>query len=446
MTVFEASSRLGGVVGTRSIAGYCVETGADSFIANKPWATDLCQRLGLQNKLIPTDAMYRRALVLRKGKPVEVPEGFQLLAPVKVGAVLRSPIFSLCGKLRMGMEYFLPRGNSGADESLASFVRRRFGHEALERLVQPLVGGIYTSDPEKLSLRATMPRFLEMEQQWGSLIRGLRRQAAEARDHDATASGARYGLFLSLRDGISQLIDTLAEAVNRTATVHLNAAVRRLAPDPENGGYVVELSGGENERLFDGVIVAVPAYAAGDLVEAWCPTAADSLRRIEYASTAIVVSGHKLQNVRHPLDAFGLVVPAIERRRILAVSFTSRKFPGRAPEGCVQLRTFVGGAMQPELLQLSDDGIVQLVREELSSLLGVTWQPDFCIVARWNRAMPQYHVGHLDLVAAIERELASAPGVALAGNAYHGVGLPDCIHSGEQAAERVFAAMNSRSE
>jgi oxygen-dependent protoporphyrinogen oxidase len=435
--LFEAGAQLGGIVGTRSIAGYTVELGADSFITNKPWAVDLCRRLGIDGRLIPTNTHYRRSFVLRKGNPVPVPDGFQLLAPASIGEVLRSRLFSWRGKLRMTSEYFVPRGKSGRDESLASFVRRRLGREALERLIQPLVGGIYTSDPEKLSLRATMPRFIEMEQNYGSLIRALRSQQRAGRTEASTASGARYGLFATPAGGISELVEALVEKVSGQTIVRCATEVARLTRNAEGRGFLVELSDRQQEH-FDAIVLAVPAYRAARLIAGFAAPAAEKLDKIEYASTAIVASGHKLADIRHPLDAFGMVVPAMEKRRILAVSFTSRKFPGRAPEGCVQLRTFVGGAMQPELMQLSDDEILALVRTELEEILGVTWQPDFAIVARWSRSMPQYHVGHLDLIAGIERDLTGVPNLALAGQAYYGVGIPDTIHSGEIAAERVF--------
>jgi len=438
LTLFEAGSRLGGVVETRHVAGYRVELGGDSFITNKPWGVDLCRRLGIEERLIPTDARYRRSLVLRRGRPVPVPDEFQLLSPVSVGAVLRSPIFSWPGKLRMTLEYVLPRGKGDTDESLGHFVRRRFGREALERLVQPLVGGIYTSDPEKLSLRATMPRFLEMEQQHGSLIRALRSQKESGRGEDG-ASGARYGLFATLAGGVSELVDAMASRLSKGVDIRLGTEVVRAHPEGERRGFVLEFADGSQDA-FDAVIVALPAYRAAALISGFAPQVAGLLNRIEYASTAIVASGHKLADIRDPLEAFGLVVPAIEKRKILAVSFTSRKFPGRAPEGSVQFRTFVGGAMQPELLDRSDAEIVALVREELESILGVTWKPEFTIVARWMRSMPQYHVGHLDLVAGIERELAGLHNLALAGNAYRGVGIPDVIHSGELAAERILAS------
>jgi len=436
LTIFEAGERPGGVVGTRMIDGYRVELGADSFITNKPWAVDLCRRLGIENELIPTNAEYRRSLVLRNGVPVPVPEGFQLLAPVDVRAVLRSPIFTWRGKLRLAMEYLVPRGPAGGDESLAHFVRRRLGREALDRLVQPMVGGIYTSDPERLSLRATMPRFLEMEQRHGSLIRALKAQKKRGDGDETGASGARYGLFATPRKGISTLIDALVGRVSQGARIELDTEVTSIAPEAEGAGFRLVRADGGSEG-FDAVVLAVPAYRAGDLLKPFAPLVARELQQIEYASTAIVVSGHKLADIRHPLDAFGLVIPAIEKRRILAVSFTSRKFPDRAPEGCVQLRTFVGGAMQADLFQRSDAELLAMVREELESILGVTWKPDFTTIARWGRSMPQYYVGHLDRVAAIERELAAWPRLALAGSAYHGVGLPDSIHSGEDAAERI---------
>lgn len=440
ISLFEASARLGGVMGTERIGEYLVETGADSFITNKPWAVNLCQRLGIADRLIPTAETHRGALVLRKGKPLPVPEGFQLLSPAKVWPVLMSPIFSPWGKLRMGLEYFIPRRESQEDESLADFVRRRFGREALERLVQPLVGGIYTSDPEKLSLKATMPQFVQMEQEHRSLIRASRLKAKTNSSREIraeqTASGARYGLFATLKGGISELLETLAQRVREKAAICLKTSVESLSRKSD-GIWELLLSDG-SMRSFDSVVLAIPAYRVAELLNDIDGELSRLLSGIEYASTAIVVSGHKLADIEHPLNAFGLVIPAIERRQILAVSFTSRKFPDRAPSGCVELRTFVGGAMQPEELDHSDEEIVQVVKAELKDVLGVAGKPDFVRIARWNRAMPQYHVGHLDRVEEIERRVKLLPGLALAGNAYRGVGIPDVIHSGELAAESVI--------
>ncbi|MCH7687555.1 MAG: protoporphyrinogen oxidase, partial [Planctomycetes bacterium] len=240
LTLFEAGSQLGGVMGTKRVGDYLVETGADMFITNQPWAVDLCKRLGLEDRLIPTDETYRGSQVLHHGKPVPVPEGFMLLAPARIWPVLTSPIFSLRGKLRMGLEYVIPRRRNGGDESLASFVRRRFGKEALDRLIQPLVGGIYTADPEQLSLQATMPRFLEMEQTYRSLIRASRKQVAQQSESETSGSGARYGLFVTLKEGISELLDALSRQVERMGTVRLDTPVMKLSgrEKPDNGWHV----------------------------------------------------------------------------------------------------------------------------------------------------------------------------------------------------------------
>ncbi|MFN9374621.1 MAG: protoporphyrinogen oxidase [Planctomycetaceae bacterium] len=443
ITLLEAQDSLGGLVGTRETDGYRIETGADSFITNKPGAIRLCERIGLAGELIPTDARYRRSLVLSRGHAVAVPEGFQLLAPNALWPVWKSPIFSLAGKLRLAAEPFVPRPRQPVqDESLASFVRRRLGTEALERLVQPLVGGIYTSDPERLSLRATMPRFLDMEARYGSLIRGLQAEGRETLPQDRAASGARYGLFATPRWGISQLVESLTARVRQSAEIRTASPVLNIRHRVQPEGFQLDLPKGESLEC-DGLVLAAPAHRAAQLLTAVRPVAASALGKIEYASTVIVVSGHRLADVAHPLDAFGLVIPAVERRRILAVSFTSRKFPNRAPEGSVQLRTFVGGAMQPQFVGLSDEAIVDLVREELADLLGVKWRPEVVVVARWMNSMPQYHVGHLDIVTQIEQDLATLPRLALGGNALYGVGLPDTIASGEAAAERVFQALSN---
>ncbi|MEX0728772.1 MAG: protoporphyrinogen oxidase [Planctomycetaceae bacterium] len=438
VTLFEAGTRWGGVVGTHQIDNYLVEQGADNFLTDKPWGVDLCRRIGLGERIIATEEKHRGSLVIRNGKPVSVPEGFVLMAPSKIWPIVKTPIFSPWGKLRMACEYFVRRRTETGDESVAHFIRRRFGGEVLDRLVQPLVGGIYTADPEKLSLAATLPRFVTMEREHGSLIRAMRRQAcakaAASRPEDA---GARYGLFVSFPHGMSELIDRLVERITPHATLRLNAPIASLADSEKPSGcYALALNDGTTTE-FDAVVLTTPAYRAAELVKSIDSQLADDLAAIDYASSVVVVSGHRLQNVCHPLDAFGLVVPACEHRQVLAISFSSRKFPDRAPQGEVLLRTFVGGALQPELVNLNDAEIELLVRRELGDLLGVTGQPTFLRVVRYPRGMPQYHVGHKSRIAAIFERLTAHPGLALAGNAYEGVGIPDCIHSGEQAADKI---------
>ena len=477
VTLFEASSRLGGLVGTEQIGGYLVDTGADSFLTNKPAAIGLCRRLGIDDRLVSTDARYRGALVLREGRPLPIPEGFQLLSPTAVWPVITSPLFSVWGKFRLLAEWFVPsrqtaaqnstRGSSATnssdkaaivDESLSDFVLRRFGREALDRLIQPLVGGIYTADPERLSLAATMPRFLEMERDHGSLIRASlskkKKSGKPGATSDPTAdeepmdssSGARYGLFAGLKGGMEDLVSALRAKVESACRVRLNCGIFSIAAhdtieeevSKSEGSqrYLLKLSDGAEES-FTSVVVAASAVRMAVILESLDSRLSSELRKFEYASSAIVVSGHRLSDIRDPLKAFGLVIPHSEGRRIIAVSFSSRKFPDRAPADHVLLRTFVGGAMQPELYEKTDDQIKLIVREELAEVLGVQGEPDFMRVVRYPGAMPQYVVGHLDRVARIQELMNQHSGIALAGIACTGVGVPDAIASGERAAEVV---------
>ncbi|WP_437206271.1 protoporphyrinogen oxidase [Planctomicrobium sp. SH664] len=435
VTVFEACSRAGGVFGSERIGDYLIERGADSFITNKPGGVALCRRLGLLDELIPTDATYRQSLILHRGKPVPIPAGFNLLAPTQIWPMLTTPLLSWRGKLRLAAERWVPARQSADDESLAAFVRRRLGAEVLERIVQPLVGGIYTSDPEQLSLRSTLPRFVEMEQKYGSLIRGLRAQAAVSRS-TADANGARYDLFMTPRTGMQRLLDALTESIRPHVELRLNSPVDRLTRQQQ--GWQVTTAGRPAED-FEGVILALPAQTSATVLNDSVPAAAEALRKIDQASSAIVVSGHSLSDFDHPLNAFGLVIPHQERRRILAISFLSRKFPDRAPPGKVILRTFVGGAMQPEEFHRTDAEIIATVQAELQSLFNVRREPEFAVVARYPKAMPQYTLGHQSRVSAIREAVATQLGLQLAGNYFEGVGVPDCISSGEQAAEKLLA-------
>ena len=439
MTIFEASGGLGGSLHTVRRDGFLVEQGADSFITNVPWGLDLCRRLGLADELIGTNSQGRRAFVVHRGRLRPVPEGFMLMAPGRAWPIVRSPILSPLGKLRLAWEYFVPqRDAADSDESLASFVRRRLGREAFERLVQPLVSGIYTADPEKLSLAATLPRFQEMERQHGGLIRATLKQRKVQTTGDGKygpASGARYGLFVALRGGLSSFTAAIVDRLS-PGTVRLNTAVRSISRRENRWTLTTNQS---DQQEFDAVIVAAPATVAARLLGDVDRELSNELAAIEYAGAVVVSMAFERRHIRHALDGFGFVVPAIERRRILSASFSSVKFPGRAPEGKVLIRTFVGGACQRELVELADADLEKLVCEELGDLIGLTGRPLWTMIARWSQSMPQYHLGHLDRVARIEARAAAIPGLALAGSAYRGVGIPNVIHSGEQAAERIVA-------
>ncbi|MEP6820050.1 MAG: protoporphyrinogen oxidase [bacterium] len=460
LTLLEASERIGGIVQTRERDGFLLECGPDSFISEKPAALELVKRLGLESRLIETNVHYRRSFIVRQGRLLPVPEGFHLLAPSRFWPFVKSDIFSWSGKARMALDLLLPRrdlNGSNSDESLAEFVRRRLGTEALERMAQPMVGGIYTADPEQLSLRATMPRFLEMEHEHRSLIRALRKQGSN-RDADSETSGARYSLFLSFDRGMQVLTDKLEERISncksqisnnrggRQASIRLNTAVDSITFEvAEAGGdsspkWRLTTSG--NETFFaDAVCLGLPAYVSARLLSKLDPQLAAELAGISYASSATINLAYKRADIPHSLDGFGFVVPFIEKRSLIACTFSSVKFAGRAPDSHTLLRAFVGGALQPELFELSEAELLSRVREDLRELLGIERAPLFAEVSKWERSMPQYHVGHLARVKRIEERVASLPGLVLAGNAYTGLGIPDCIRNGEAAAGDLMAAL-----
>ena len=439
LTLLEASNRVGGIVQTHERDGFVIERGPDSFISEKPAALELARRLGLDPHLLQTNEQFRRSFIVRRNRLLPVPEGFQLLAPSQFWPFIKSDIFSWPGKARIALELFLPRrvrNGEEVDESLAGFVRRRFGREALERMAQPMVGGIYTADPEQLSLRATMPRFLEMEKEHGSLIRALRDTVKEG--VNAGISGARYSLFLSFDRGMQLLTDKLAEQFSGSST-RLNTPVKSVRLASENGSrrWVIVTDQGETINA-DAVCLALPAYISARLLSAVDKPLASELEQINYASSATINLAYQREDIPHALDGFGFVVPFIEKRTVMACTFSSVKFAGRAPEGHALLRAFVGGALQPEVFELSENEMLARVRSDLRDLLGIEREPLFAEVARWERSMPQYHLGHLERVGRIEERVASLPALALAGNAYTGLGIPNCVRSGESAAERLF--------
>ncbi|HYJ89206.1 MAG TPA: protoporphyrinogen oxidase [Pyrinomonadaceae bacterium] len=466
VTLLEASSRLGGTVKTEERDGFLLERGPDSFISEKPQGLELAKRLDLESRLIQTNQANRRAFIVRNAKLLPVPEGFNLLAPSRLLPFLGSDIFSWRGKARMAMDVLLPRkyGSTRAangadqenDESLADFVRRRLGREALERMAQPMVGGIFTADPERISLRATMPRFLEMERKHRSLILALRRNAIDPGSNphgsrqtgEGGTSGARYSLFLSFDQGMQLLTDTVAKNISEvtdtsssTARIRLNTRVESLQLTRENDQPVKwKLTTNAHETLqADEVCVALPAHTAAKLMRDVDIQLASELEGIPYASSATVNVAYKREDIPHPLDGFGFVVPFIEKRSIMACTFSSVKFAGRAPHNCVLLRAFVGGALQPEMFDLTEDQIVSRVLSDLHDLLGIERSPIFAEVSKWENSMPQYHLGHLARVERIRKRLGSLSGLALAGNAYTGPGIPDCIRSGEDAAEALLS-------
>ncbi len=465
--LFEEESRFGGKVHTVRRDGFVVEGGPDSAIVEKPWPIQMARRLDIGDRLLDSNEDIRKSFVFARGRLHELPEGIILMVPTRIVPFALSSLVSWPGKLRMGLDLALPRGGvavgdrSGAppvtpDESLADFVRRRLGREALARIAEPIVAGIHAGDPEQMSVQATFPMFLQMEREHRSLIVAmLKRRKARAR---AAAGGAPAGAvgppagagprrpmsyFYSFKTGLADLSDAMvaslpAERLQGGAAVRsLTCSAAGRGEGAGSGRYVLELADGRRE-LADAVVLATPAWASGELLRSVAPLAATDLASIPYVTTATVSLAFRREQVAHPLRGFGYVVPRAEGRGVMATTWSSSKFAHRAPEGHVLVRSFVGRAGLEASAQLDDDELTALVRRELRDVMGIAAQPEFVEIFRWPKGMPQYRVGHADLVARIEQAVAAVPGVELAGGAYHGIGIGDCLREGAAAAERAL--------
>lgn len=432
-TVLEKSDRLGGVISSKTTDGLILEGGPDSFVTTKPWALDLCLRLGMKSKLVETNDESRRILVVRHNRLVPMPKGFSF-APTRLAPFVFSPLFSVLGKLRMSLDIVLPRRKSKEDESVESFFKRRLGSEAFDLIVQPLVSGIYGASPENLSVRAALPQFAEMEEKHRSLIIAMRRAVQSRNGTKMKDNTPRYNQFVSLREGMRELIDALASSLPE-GNIQLNKPVRRI----ETAGNTWKILTNDNDSIdADGVVIALPAIHAAGLVKGVDPLLGDYLSQIKYASSAVVNLLYKRENISHPLNGVGFVVPKIEGLPISACSFSSIKFTGRAPPETVLLRCFMGEDINKEGYKRDDSWLSSAVHNKLSLLMGITSEPLFSMVKRNPESMPQYAVGHLDRIALINQRAELYPGMELAGNAYYGVGIPDCVRSGEEAAEKLF--------
>jgi oxygen-dependent protoporphyrinogen oxidase len=371
-----------------------------------------------------------------------MPAGLAIMAPQRIWPMVTTPILSWRGKLRLAAEYVVPRSKSQQDESLADFIRRRLGRETLERLVQPLAGGIYMGDPERLSIQATFPQFVEMEREHRSLIRAARAELAQGTaKHEP--GGPQYSLFVAPRRGMAQLVDAIAERLTG-CQICCRQRVESILPG-EGGGWRVEIvhgvTGERCQPCYAGVIVALPACHAGPALRSANRELATLLSEIPYAGCVVVNLAYERGAVTHPLDGIGFVTPHVEGRSILACTFSNLKYPGRAPSGKLLFRAFLGGACFPEVSDWSDQRVLESVQRELRELLGVSGPPLFSRIKRWQQAMPQYHVGHLERVRRMEQLAGMLPGLELAGNYCRGVGIPHCIRSGEQASERLAATV-----
>jgi oxygen-dependent protoporphyrinogen oxidase len=428
-SLYEASPNLGGVLRTEHIDGCIVEAGPDSFITEKPWAANLCRTLGLGDQLIGSNDADRKTYILVRGRLIPMPDGLLFMVPTKILPTAFSPLFSWSTKLRVAQELFHPPRPAAADESVASLVERHYGSEMVDRLADPLLSGVYGGEAASLSVRAVLPRFAEMERIHGSLGRAM---LAARKKMPSSAKKSAPPLFTSLKNGMQQLIDAIVPRLNQNS-LFTNAAVEAI--QRESKGWTV--SAASKSAHFDAVILAVPAHVAAKLLATCSAELSAELAAISYSSSITVGLAYD-REVRQSLPpGFGFLVPPSEGKRLLAATFVHNKFPHRAPEDRALLRCFFAGSSAENIWQLSDDAITTIVRTELQQILGVRAAPLFARVYKWKSAMAQYGVGHLDRFDRIERLRQQFRGLALAGNAYRGIGVPDCVRSGQDAAQQV---------
>jgi len=442
--VLEKDVRLGGKIVTEQQDGFLFEGGPDCFVREKPSVVALCERIGIADRLLASNDSSTGTFVLNNGKLHALPDGMMLLVPTKMVPFALSPLISLPGKLRMGMDLLLPRRKSSTDESLASFVRRRLGQEALDKIGDPLIGGIHGNNPETMSLLASFPRLLKMEQDHRSLIIAMLAARRRAPKPPTTSTGAtRKTYFMSFKGGMADLINGLVAALG---SVSLRTGTAVTGIEKGVAGYRVHMDAGETIDA-DAVVVATPAWDASSLLRGLDATIAGKLSEIPQASSATVNLVFRRADVPGPLASFGFVISAAEKRLINALTFSSVKWQSRVPdERYVSVRTFVGGSRNQDLAMRSDDELVRIARDELASILGISGEPVHSRVHHWINARPQYVLGHTDRVAAIEERLATLfPGLALAGASYRGVGVPDCINDGIRAAERIYGYFDGSS-
>jgi oxygen-dependent protoporphyrinogen oxidase len=438
VVVLEAGERAGGQIRTERHGEFLFEGGPDALVAQKPAGVALCERIGLGPELCDVGGAKAGTQIFHRGRLHRVPDGFLMMAPTRLGPVFRSSLFTWRGKLRMACEPFVARRPATCDdESLASFVGRRFGREVLERVAEPVMAGLFTADADRLSLRMTMPRFLDLEMADGSVTRGMRAASRAPKGARPFGHGTGRGGFVAVSGGLSRIVDALVASLPR-GCVRTGARVTSVGASPGSGGWSVHLASGETLRAR-AVLFACPAEDAAHAVRAQDQRLAGELLRLRYASCATVNIAYRRDDVGAQLEGFGFFVPRTEGLPILACSYVSEKFEGRAPSGSAVFRAFLGGATRPQALDVDDAGLIRQTHETLRRILAIRGEPVVAKTYRSPRAMPQFDVGARALIAAIQERADGHPGLFLAGSVAGAFGLPDCIRSGEEAAGKLAA-------
>ena len=432
LQLLDEKDRLGGCILTEKVDDFVIEGGPDCFLSEKPWALALCEKLGLGDRLLNTNE-NRRVFILSEGRLHELPEGFMLMVPTSFTPFIKSSLISWPGKIRMAMDLFIPKKESDEEESLADFVRRRLGEEALEKIAEPLVAGIHAGTPETMGLKSTFPRFLQIEEEYGSLIRGMLARRKMALQWQKRG-GSKRTMFVTLKGGLGEWIDCLREKIGEEV-VNLKRKVVKVKRI-EKGDYQIQLSDGAFLEA-DSIILATPSFITAKIVEEMDPEMSEILLTIPYVSSATVSLAYHRSQIHHPLDAFGFIIPRSEKRKIMASTWTSVKFDYRAPEDHVLLRVFVGGANHEQLVSLDDDEMLRMIQEELREIMDVEGEPILTKIYRWEKSMPQYLVGHLEKLARMEERTNLQPGLFLTGCAYKGIGISDSVHDAEIIADKA---------
>ena len=438
LRILESGTRFGGKIRTERRDGFVIEGGPDTFVTTKPWALELCSELGIKDRLQGTNPRYRTTYILRDGRLHPLPGGLTMMIPTELSSMATTGLISWKGKARMALEYLMPPERDPGEESMGAFVTRRLGREAYEGLIEPLLSGIYAGNGDHLSLQATFPFLLDLEQKHGGLIRGALFMRKARRSNGSQQSS----VFMTPKSGLAEIIEALEiELIEAGAELITEARVTEITSTIQ--GASVRLSD-DTTLETDALVVATPSYIAANLLAHLDPAMASELSSIEYASTATVTLGYRSDQLTNKLEGYGYVIPRKEGSKALACTWTSSKFPHRAPEGFALLRVFIGRAGQEDEIQWTEPELLKLAMEELRSTLGIASKPEFSKVHIFDRAMPQYDLGHPARLARVEASLADWPWLALAGAAYRGIGIPDCINSGKHAAERIISCLTAK--
>ena len=431
ITLLEKKNQIGGNILTERVGDFLIEGGPDCFLSEKPWAIQLCEKLGIADRLLCTNDEYRKTYIYWKGRLRELPEGIMLMIPTRFIPLLKSNLFSLAGKFRMGMELFIPKRKSGGDESLSEFVRRRLGQEIVERVAEPLVAGVHAENPDTMSIKSRFPRFVQMEEEYGSLIKGM--LTKRRRMLNSENGKPKWTMFMTLKNGLDELPLTIVKALKMT-TIITNKEVSEIN---KVSGYKIYLKNGDTIDA-DVVIFATPSYETGRLLRVLNSSISDQLITIPYVSTATISLAYKKDSISHPMNGFGFLVPRVENRRIMGASWVSRKFSYRTPDDSILIRCFIGGSRNEELVSLDDKDMLKMIKEELKDIMGISAEPILTRIYRWEKAMPQYTIGHDERVSRIEESILKYPDIFVTGSAYRGGGISECIKNAQLTAESVI--------